>query len=140
MNLVAYNGSLAALLDSWFFSLSISFYLLLTLMALIAIAAYGARQLSLSGALAAFLVGFSTTWILGFGALFTLLFFFIAAGVLGKLSKRIRGREMETMQAKGGAARCHAGLCQRPLRPHRGTALRPSPGAGIPGDVRRFGS
>lgn len=102
MNLVAHNGSLAALLDSWFFSLSISFYLLLTLMALIAIAAYGARQLSLSGALAAFLVGFSTTWILGFGALFTLLFFFIAAGVLGKLSKRIRGREMETMQAKGG--------------------------------------
>ena len=60
------------------------------------------RQLSLSGALAAFLVGFSTTWILGFGALFTLLFFIIAAGVLGKLSKRIRGREMETMQAKGG--------------------------------------
>lgn len=104
MNLVAHNGSLAALLDSWFFSLSISFYLLLTLMALIAIAAYGARQLSLSGALAAFLVGFSTTWILGFGALFTLLFFFIAAGVLGKLSKRIRGREMETMQAKGGGA------------------------------------
>ena len=102
MNLVAHNGSLAALLDSWFFSLSFSFWLLLGLMAFIAIAAYGARQLSLSGALAAFLVGFGTTWILGFGALATLLFFFISAGVLSKLSKRSRGMEMEAMQAKGG--------------------------------------
>jgi len=102
MNLVAHNGSLAAILDSWFFSLSYAFWLLLGIMALISLAAYAARQLTLSGALAAFLIGLGTTWILGFGALATLLFFFIAAGVLSRLSGRIRGSEIEAMQAKGG--------------------------------------
>lgn len=102
MNLVPFNGSLAALLDSWFFSLPHAFWLLLVLMAIVAIAAYGARQLTASGAVAAFLVGFGTTWVLGFGALGTLLFFFITAGVLSKVSKRIRGKEMAGLQAKGG--------------------------------------
>ncbi len=102
MNLVAHNGSLAALLDSWFFSIPFSFWLLFGLMALISIASYAARQVTLSGALAAFLVGFGTTWILGFGALATLLFFFITAGVLSKVSKRARGKEIEILQARGG--------------------------------------
>lgn len=102
MNLVPFNGSLAALLDRWFFALPSAFWILFFLMALISMAAYAARQLTASGSVAAFLVGFGSTWILGFGALATLLFFFITAGVLSKLSKRIRGKEMDRMQAKGG--------------------------------------
>ncbi|MFA5447426.1 MAG: DUF92 domain-containing protein [Sphaerochaeta sp.] len=102
MNLVPFNGSLAALFDTWFFSLPASFWLLMAIMGAISIASYAARQLTGSGAFAAFLVGFGSTWVLGFGSLATLLFFFITAGILNKLSKRLRGKEMSKIHAKGG--------------------------------------
>lgn len=102
MNLVAFNGSLAAILDSWFFALPYAFWILFALIALISAVSYAARQLTASGSVAAFLVGFGSTWILGFGALATLLFFFITAGVLSKLSKKIMGKEIDRIQLKGG--------------------------------------
>ncbi len=102
MNLVPFNGSAAAYLDRWFFALPFAFWYLVAVMAMVALVSYRARQLTASGSLAAFLVGLGVTWILGFGALFTLLFFFISAGVLSKLSKKIRGKEMEVLHAKGG--------------------------------------
>jgi uncharacterized protein (TIGR00297 family) len=101
MNLVPPHGSLAALLNQHFFALGSAWWLLMLIMGVIAIGSYLAGQLNVGGALAAFLVGFGTTWILGFAALATLLFFFLSAGVLSKISKRLRGVEMRAIHAKG---------------------------------------
>lgn len=102
MNLIPPNGSLASLLNRHFFALGSAWWLLILIMAGIAIGSYLAGQLNKGGALAAFVVGFGTTWILGFAALATLLFFFLSAGVLSKISKRLRGVEMNQVHAKGG--------------------------------------
>lgn len=101
-NLVPFSGSLAALLNQWFFSLPFAFWLLVFIMAFIAIASYVTKQLTLGGSIAAFLVGFIPTWILGFGALVSFMLFFISAGVLGKLAKRMGASNPDKIQKKGG--------------------------------------
>ena len=45
MNLIPFNGSLAALFDRWFFALPASFWLLMAIMASISVASYAARSL-----------------------------------------------------------------------------------------------
>jgi len=79
-NLVPPTGSLASLFNTFFFALPFAFWVLVGIMAVVAISSYFTKQLTLGGAVAAFLVGFGTTWILGFGGLATLLLFFISAG------------------------------------------------------------
>ncbi|HZJ88674.1 MAG TPA: DUF92 domain-containing protein [Sphaerochaeta sp.] len=102
MNAPPFNGSLTSLLDRWFFSFGPAFWVLLAAMLLIGLAAYLSRQLTASGAIAAVLIGFTVTWSLGFGALVSLLFFFISAGILSTLSKRLRRVNLEVIHAKGG--------------------------------------
>ncbi len=101
-NLTPASGSLASLFNSFFFALPFAFWLLVLIMGVVAVSSYGSRQLTAGGALAAFLVGFGTTWILGFGALASLLLFFIAAGVLGKVAKRILAFDVMKIHKKGG--------------------------------------
>ncbi len=72
-------------------------------MALFAVAASRARQLTPSGAWAAWCVGLIVTWGLGSGGLFLLFFFFLSAALLGKLFKKspVR-RSAGILQEKGG--------------------------------------
>lgn len=100
-NLVIPNGSLASLLNSYFFSLPYAFWLLVSIMLLVSVSSYAAHQLTLFGALAAFFIGFGTTWVLGFGALATLLLFFISAGVLSKIAKRAVSFDVMRIHKKG---------------------------------------
>lgn len=53
-NLVPFSGSLAALLNQWFFSLPFAFWLLVFIMAFIAIASYVTKQLTLGDRLQLF--------------------------------------------------------------------------------------
>lgn len=101
-NLVPPAGSFASFLNDWFFSLGGAFWILSLVMVGIALASYLTRQLTLGGSLASFLVGFGTTWVLGFGALFTLMLFFLAAGVLGIVGKGRKAKEAAKIQKKGG--------------------------------------
>ena len=101
-NLVPPSGSLASLFNTFFFALPPAFWLLVGIMAVVATASYFAKQLTPGGAVAAFLVGFGTTWILGFGALATLLLFFLSAGVLGKIAKRALAFDVMKIHKKGG--------------------------------------
>ncbi len=98
------SGSLASLFNTFFFALPFPFWILVGIMAVVASASYFAKQLTPGGgAVAAFLVGFGTTWILGFGALATLLLFFLSAGgVLGKIAKRALAFDVMKIQKKGG--------------------------------------
>ncbi len=100
--LVQPTSSLTSLFDRWFFTLDGALWILVGIMGVIALGAFLARQLTFGGALAAFLVGFFPTWILGFGALFSLLFFFIATAILGKISKRLRRVDVEKIHQKTG--------------------------------------
>ena len=101
-NLVEPNGSLASLFNQVFFSLPFAFWALALIMLVVSGASYRSKQLTLGGAVAAFLVGFIPTYVLGFGALATLLLFFIAAGVLGKIAKRIGTFDVMKIHKKGG--------------------------------------
>ena len=101
-NLVEPNGSLASLFNQVFFSLPFAFWALALIMLVVSGASFRSKQLTLGGAVAAFLVGFIPTYVLGFGALPTLLLFFIAAGVLGKIAKRIGTFDVMKIHKKGG--------------------------------------
>lgn len=101
-NLVEPNGSLASLFNQVFFSLPFAFWALALIMLVVSGASFRSKQLTLGGAVAAFLVGFIPTYVLGFGALATLLLFFIAAGVLGKIAKRIGTFDVMKIHKKGG--------------------------------------
>lgn len=101
MNLVPNSGSFTAMFDQWFFAGPYSVLLLALLMLVIALVSYVVRQLTASGAVAAFLVGFGTTYLLGFGALALLMLFFLAAGVLSKIAKRRSKVDALKIQAKG---------------------------------------
>lgn len=61
-------------------------------------ASWRARALSASGAVAALAVGLGVFWCLRFEGLLVLLFFFLSAGILGKLSKKHKetGREKKS--------------------------------------------
>jgi uncharacterized protein (TIGR00297 family) len=100
-NLVPSSGSLASYINSVFFSLPFAFWFLVTIMLCVAISSYVTHQLTANGSVAAFFVGFGTTWILGFGALATLLLFFISAGVLSKIAKRATQFDVMQIHKKG---------------------------------------
>lgn len=101
MNIVPSSGSLTNMFDLWFFALPYSFWYLALLMLIFSLVAYKARQLTVSGATVAFFVGFVPTYILGFGALSTLLLFFLFAGGLSKFSKMRSKFDTEGIQEKG---------------------------------------
>lgn len=101
-NLVPATGSLASYFNAFFFSFPFAFWALFLIMLFVAVSAYLTRQLTFGGSVAAFLVGFGPTWVLGFGALATLLLFFIAAGVLGKIAKKVIAFDVMKIQEKGG--------------------------------------
>ncbi|AEV29868.1 putative membrane protein [Sphaerochaeta pleomorpha str. Grapes] len=101
-NLVPPSGSFASFLNGWFFSLGGAFWILALVMVCIALVSYLTKQLTIGGALSSLLVGFGTTWVLGFGALFSLMLFFIAAGVLGVIGRGRKAKETSKIQKKGG--------------------------------------
>ena len=89
-------------IDGCYFALPLIWRILIALaaLAIIGLWAWWKRQLSLSGLIAAILMGLVTTLAGGFTALSLYLFFLISAAVIGKLSKRIRG--LEKIHKKGG--------------------------------------
>ncbi len=89
------------IIDSFFFNqpLSLRLFIILLSMGCIGGGAYYFRQLTLSGTIAAVVIGGISMYVYGFTALLTFLFFFLSAAVIGKLSKRIR--KIESIQAKG---------------------------------------
>ncbi|NCC47081.1 MAG: DUF92 domain-containing protein [Bacteroidia bacterium] len=100
-NLVPSSGSLASYINSVFFSLPFAFWLLVAIMLFVSISSYVTHQLTANGSVATFFVGFGTTWVLGFGALATLLLFFISAGVLSKIAKRATQFDVMQIHKKG---------------------------------------
>jgi len=101
MNLVPASGSFTNMLDLWFFALPYAFWYLALIMLVFSLVAYKAKQLTASGAIVAFFVGFGTTYFLGFGALTTLLLFFLFAGVLSKFAKLRSKGDAQSIQKKG---------------------------------------
>lgn len=100
-NLVPPSGSFASWLNGKFFRLPAAFWILCLLMLAVALLSWKGKQLTVHGAIAEFFVGMGITWPLGFGALFTMLFFFVAAGLVGKATKPLRS-EASQLQKKGG--------------------------------------
>ena len=101
MNLVSSSGSFTNMFDLWFFALPYSFWYLALIMLVFSLVSYKTRQLTTSGAIVAFFVGFGTTYFLGFGALTTLLLFFLFAGVLSKFAKLRTKDDVQSIQKKG---------------------------------------
>lgn len=101
-NLVPDCGSFAAFLNRKFFAIPYAEWILLAAMLLIGFLAIKGKQLNKGGAFSAILIGFGITWVLGFGALFTMLLFFIGAAVLGKISRNYRKSNPTMIQKKGG--------------------------------------
>lgn len=101
MNLVPASGSFTSMFDLWFFPLPYSFWYLALIMLTFSLVAYKARQLTASGAVVAFFIGFGITYYLGFGALSTMLLFFLFAGGLSKFAKMRTNGDTESIQKKG---------------------------------------
>ncbi|MGP1508640.1 MAG: DUF92 domain-containing protein [Sphaerochaeta sp.] len=91
--------------DGAVFSLAWPFPILIVTLstAFIAVAAYFKKSLSLSGALAAYVVGVIVFWTLRFEGLLLLMLFFVSSNVIGKISSRVRSREkrIEIAEKKG---------------------------------------
>ena len=64
--------SFASMLNKKFFSLPTASWILLGIMLAIGFLAWKGRQLKVDGSVAAVIIGFGITWILGFGALFVM--------------------------------------------------------------------
>ncbi len=74
------------------------------IMAVVAILAWKAKQLTVSGAILAWVEGVSVAWFLGFEGLAVMLLFFLSAAVIGKYSKRLHAaRDIVSIQKKTGA-------------------------------------
>ena len=101
MNFDSASGSFTNMFDLWFFALPYAFWYLALLMLAFSLVAYKARQLTASGSAVAFFVGFGITYFLGFGALTTMLLFFLFAGVLSKFAKMRTTVDAESIQKKG---------------------------------------
>ncbi|MFA7168183.1 MAG: DUF92 domain-containing protein [Sphaerochaetaceae bacterium] len=101
-NLVPNCLSFASLLNKTFFTLSYASWILLGIMFLFGIISWRCHQLKGDGAVAAIIIGFVITWVLGFGALFVMLLFFLGAGVVGMISRRYRVGIKDIIQKKGG--------------------------------------
>lgn len=101
MNFVLSSGSFTNMLDVWFFGLQYSFWYLALIMLVFSLVSFRTRQLTASGALVAFFVGFGITYFLGFGALTSMLLFFLSAGVLSKFAKLRSKHDAQSIQKKG---------------------------------------
>lgn len=90
------------ILDSYMLTVEpiIRFSIYAGAMLALALLTYKAKQLTVSGAIGAFFMGFGSLWCGGFTALSLYLFFLVSAAVIGKLSKRARG--VVKIQKKGG--------------------------------------
>ena len=89
-------------LDLKFLALPFVYRLLITLavLAVVVILAWWKKQLSVSGLIAAVILGTGTTLIGGFSSLSLYLFFLLSVAVIGHFSRRIRG--LEKIHKKGG--------------------------------------
>ncbi|HKL58872.1 MAG TPA: DUF92 domain-containing protein [Sphaerochaeta sp.] len=101
MNFDSASGSFANMFDLWFFALPYSFWYLALLMLAFSLVAFKAKQLTASGSAVAFFVGFGITYFLGFGALTTMLLFFLFAGGLSKFAKIRTKEDTGRIQKKG---------------------------------------
>ena len=101
MNFDSASGSFSNMFDLWFFALPYSFWYLALLMLAFSLVAFTAKQLTASGSAVAFFVGFGITYFLGFGALTTMLLFFLFAGVLSKFAKIRTKGDTGSIQKKG---------------------------------------
>lgn len=90
-----------SLVDKYFFTIPIIYRALISLgvILIIALLAYKLKQLTISGAIAATIMGFTTLFLSGTSALMLYLFFFISAAFISKSSKRVRG--VEKIHKKG---------------------------------------
>ena len=80
-------------IDQQFFSLPIIYRVLISVcaIALIGAIAFKLKQLTISGVIAAFIMGFLSLFLGGTSALMMYLFFLISAAFIGKLSNKVRG-------------------------------------------------
>ncbi len=101
-NLVPPCGSFASYLNGMFFSLQHPFWILCVFMLGICFLSYKSHQLTVSGVVWEFLLGMGITWPLGFGGLFTILYFFVMAAVTGGYAKKMGG---ENRVEKKGSCR-----------------------------------
>ena len=88
-------------LDNLYFSLSFTLRVLIPIAVLIpvAILSYKSRQLTLGACFTAFLLGFVLIYIGGFASLYIMLFFFITAGLISKVTKR--NKTVDKINKKG---------------------------------------
>lgn len=76
--------------------------LIVLFMGVFAVVAYKANTLDLGGAAFAFVLGVVTLWILRLEGFLLLLMFFVSCNIVGKISKRIRGKlETDNVEKKG---------------------------------------
>jgi uncharacterized protein (TIGR00297 family) len=95
-------NSINGFIDSLIISLPYFYLYVIGIMIIISILAYRSKQLTLSGSMAAFLLGSVVTFAFGTGGLLVYLFFVILAGVLSKLNKNNEiYKEAEEIQEKG---------------------------------------
>ena len=89
------------IIDRYFFSLPIIYRALISggVILIIAISAYKLKQLTLSGVIAATIMGFLTLFLAGSSALMMYLFFLVSAAFISKASKKVRG--VEKIHKKG---------------------------------------
>lgn len=81
-----------------------SLVVLCLVMTVVAVLSWRAKQLTVSGAVLAWLEGLCIAWFLGFEGLAVMLLFFLSAAVIGRCSKRIHAaRNIVTIQKKTGA-------------------------------------
>ncbi len=90
------------LIDQRYFALDFPWRLLAAsiVIVIVAVLAWWKKQLSISGLVAAVIMGLATTLLGGFSSLSLYLFFLLSAAVIGRLSKRIRG--LDRIHKKGG--------------------------------------
>lgn len=95
-------NSINGLIDSLIVSLPYFYLYVIGLMIIVSSLAYRAKQLTISGSMAAFMLGTIVTFAFGTGGLIVYVFFVILAGVLSKLNKNNEVyKEAEKLQEKG---------------------------------------
>ena len=81
------------IVDRYFFALPVIYRALISggVILIIALLSYKLKQLTLSGVIAAAVMGFLTLFLAGSSALMMYLFFLISAAFISKASKKVRG-------------------------------------------------
>lgn len=95
-------NSINGLLDSYIIKLPYFYLIVMAIIVIISIISYKTKQLTLSGAISATLLGTVVTLAFGTGGLLVYLFFLIAAGVLSKINQNNEiYKDAEEIQDKG---------------------------------------